>query len=101
MTFCPPLAGDIIDHTPLTNKARFRFNFLYRELCPREITPAASSKRRPSPSAREKTRSLQRRYPSLQPRASQHSRASVCDLRGNRRPASTSTVFLRAPLLPS
>src|SRR6516165_7680380 len=41
--FLPPLAGDIIDHTPLTNKARFRFNFLYRELCPREITPAASS----------------------------------------------------------
>jgi len=26
------IAGDIIHHTPLTNKARFSFNFPYREL---------------------------------------------------------------------
>src|SRR5262249_55784573 len=34
MTILPLELGDIIDHTPLTNKTRFRFNFLYRELCP-------------------------------------------------------------------
>jgi hypothetical protein len=28
-----PLVGAIIHHTPLTNTARFSFNFPYRELC--------------------------------------------------------------------